>query len=360
MKNWFIGLLFLPLISLAQEGKDFSLSGYLKGLPENTEVIIKNEDLGPTPLATTKSKAGKFILKGKIAEANLYYLSYEGSPQKVYLFMEPANMKIEGHKDSLTTVRISGSVAQKEFAEFNNQFNASFARLSQLAQQLNANQADPGGALRSEYNALAKEINAKTDLFVAQHKTSVVSPFAILVMSQMSEDILVSEARFQMLEPAARTSYFGRMLDQTIAEGKIGAIGTQAIEFVQNDTTGNPVSLSSFKGKYVLVDFWASWCKPCRQENPNVVDAFQKYNQKNFTVLGVSLDRSRDPWLQAIRDDKLTWTHVSDLKFWNNEVAARYKVSSIPQNFLIDPNGKIIAKNLRGEELQSRLQELLK
>ena len=269
-------------------------------------------------------------------------------------------MTIDGHKDSLSIARVSGSSAQVDFTAFNKQFNASFARLGQLAQQINSGQPDPGGNVRKEYDALVRQINAGTDEYVAQHQSSVVAPFAIMVMSQLTEDITVTENRFLKLQPVARESYFGRMLNQTITEGKIGAIGTDAIEFVQNDTTGKPVSLSSFRGKYVLIDFWASWCKPCREENPNVVEAYKKYSHKNFTVLGVSLDRAKEPWLQAIRDDKLYWTQVSDLKFWNNEAAARYKVSSIPQNFLIDPNGKIIAKNLRGEELQSRLEAMLK
>ena len=126
------------------------------------------------------------------------------------------------------------------------------------------------------------------------------------------------------------------------------------------DLNGNMVSLSSFKGKYVLLDFWASWCGPCRGENPNVVAAYERFKGNNFTILGVSLDNKKDAWEQAIKEDGLTWTQVSDLKGWSSSAATLYAVQSIPSNFLIDPTGKIIARNLRGSELEEMLQQILK
>ncbi len=138
-------------------------------------------------------------------------------------------------------------------------------------------------------------------------------------------------------------------------------IGAEAPLFQQPDTAGNIINLKDLRGKYVLLDFWASWCGPCREENPNVVKAYEQFRDKNFTVLGISLDKSdkRDAWMKAIKDDGLAWYHVSDLKFWNNAVAQLYSVRSIPQNFLLDPQGKIVAANLRGEALQRKLQELI-
>ncbi|MBB6271885.1 peroxiredoxin [Pedobacter cryoconitis] len=135
-----------------------------------------------------------------------------------------------------------------------------------------------------------------------------------------------------------------------------------APDFTQNDVNENPIKLSSFKGKFVLIDFWASWCKPCRAENPNVIKAYAKYKDKNFEILGVSLDEEtgKTAWIEAIKKDGITWPQVSDLKGWKNEAAKLYAIKSIPQNFLIDPSGKIIATNLRGEELEKALDKFLK
>ncbi len=138
------------------------------------------------------------------------------------------------------------------------------------------------------------------------------------------------------------------------------AIGKTIPDFEQTDVDGKMINIQSYRGKYVLVDFWASWCGPCRGENPNVVNAYNRFKDKNFTVLGVSLDKSKEPWIQAINKDGLVWKHVSDLQGWSNSVAQKFGITSIPQNYLIDPNGIVIGKNLRGAALEAKLESILK
>lgn len=194
----------------------------------------------------------------------------------------------------------------------------------------------------------------------AKDEKSAVALYALNQYAGYAIEASKTEPLFNQLPENIKSLPSAKMMKDRIDKAKMTDIGQYAIPFTQNDTAGMAVTLSSFKGKYVLIDFWASWCGPCRQENPNVVNAFQKYNENGFTVLGISLDQpnAKDKWMKAIYDDNLTWTHVSDLKFWNNEVAKAYGIQAIPQNYLIDKEGKIIGKNLRGEALQSTLKDL--
>jgi peroxiredoxin len=209
-------------------------------------------------------------------------------------------------------------------------------------------------------NNTVAAIQKQIDVFVNEKPASPVSSFLLYVTNQLNTDPQVMEQRYNKLTSAAKTNVYSKALDQMVEAMHFGAIGSNAPDFVQNDADGKPISLSSFRGKYVLIDFWASWCGPCRRENPAVVAAYNQFKDKNFTILGVSLDQDKQKWLDAVKNDNLTWTHVSDLAYWNNAVAKKYNVSSIPQNYLLDPSGKIIAKNLRGEELRQKLSELLK
>lgn len=361
MKRYLLFYLLLPCFLLAQPSGKFSIEGKLSGLADGTVISLRDQNPEQTtPIATATAKAGRFSMKGELPQSNLYYLNYPGTEQRLFVYLEPGNIRLEGHKDSLLSARVTGSPAHEAFTAFNMEFSSLFGKVSALAQQLNSGEADSTGKLRKQYEETVADINRRTDAYVQRYSQSVVAPFAIMVMSQLTEDLSVMEGRYAMLKSSAKESLYGQMIAKALNDAKAGAVGSQAIEFTQNDPDGKPVSLASFRGKYVLIDFWASWCRPCRDENPNVVAAFEKFKSKNFTVLGVSLDRSKEPWVKAIADDRLTWTHVSDLKFWNNEVAQMYRISSIPQNLLLGPDGKIIAKNLRGPELHRQLEALIK
>jgi peroxiredoxin len=338
----------------------FVISGHINGLAEKSAVFITDANKPTDTLASTTVKGGVFILKGQVTEPNLYELNFGGAEKKTVLFIGNESVKVEGSADNLATLKVTGSPSQDDFMLFQQDFNPYFIQLNMLTQFANT----PEGALKRDsigekYNAIAAVIESKIDSFIQQGKSSYVSPFILVVTYQLSDDPLLLERRFLTLSPAVQESMYGKYLKEQIENGKIGAVGTEAIDFTQNDTSGKPISLSSFKGKYVLVDFWASWCRPCRMENPNVLAAYGKFKAKNFTVLGVSLDRERNLWIKAIHDDNLDWAQVSDLKFWNNEAAMKYRIQQIPQNFLIDPNGKIIGRNLRGPDLDARLCELL-
>lgn len=355
-------LLFLcPLFVLAQgTPKPFTIDGKLDGFAEGTDIkLYKNGD--NSELASAKLVKGKFSLKGNVTEPVLCFLVV-GSEKAVELYVESSTISYKGNKQEPGKHKVEGSQSHSEFNIFISAFMPLAQQLSALANTINNTM--PGAerdALMTTYTSSQKTIQNEIDKFINGYPKSGIAPFVLNATYQFNEDPTVLEERFNKLDATVRASESGKQLQDFITESKIGAVGTQSLDFTQPDTTGIPVSLSSFRGKYVLVDFWASWCRPCRDENPNVVENYNKFSKKNFTVLGVSLDRpgQKEKWLEAIYTDKLTWTQVSDLQFWNNAAAQLYKVKGIPQNFLVDPQGKIVAKNLRGPELEAKLCEIL-
>lgn len=282
------------------------------------------------------------------------------------LYVERGRTTITG-KDSVKTATIKGSpvsadhIRLKEMAAANNaRFNREYAALKARADAEGHSEPAAVG-VNALINKLAFYNDSVNLAFIAQNPDSYVSLVTLIEMAGTFIDVPAIDPLYNSLSPAIRNTPVGVAFGIKLNGLREFANGAIAPDFTQNDTNGKPVKLSDFRGKYVLLDFWASWCGPCRMENPAVVKAYNAYKDKNFTVLGVSLDYpgKKADWLAAIEKDGLPWTHVSDLQGRNNAVAQRYKVTAIPFNLLIDPAGKIIGRNLRGEKLREKLAGIL-
>jgi peroxiredoxin len=361
MKKYFFLVLLIPFATNAQKKKSvkpiakkeivkptvastgFVINGN-SDFADGTTLKLLNGSTGAEE-QTFSTKKGKFTFKGTVTSPDFKLIGVNGQPPFITMFLDNNTITINAKKDALETADIKGSASHNDFVAF----NTATAKYQDLF----------AGKGRYDVNYI-DEAATVVEKFVASHKASYISPLGIFRHSQMTGDYLKQEQMYNILDAAIQNSPIGKYIADQIKANADAGYGKPLADFSQADTSGNMISLSSFKGKYVLVDFWASWCGPCRAENPNVVRTFEQYKNKNFTVLGISLDREKKNWVDAITADGLNWTQLSDLKFWSNAVAQQFSIQSIPQNFLVDPNGNLIGKNLRGSALEYKLLSIMK
>ncbi|HEU4551379.1 MAG TPA: TlpA disulfide reductase family protein [Chitinophaga sp.] len=360
---------------LMAQGNTFRLKGKIGALNAPAKAYLLYSYNSKTRLDSAAITGGRFELTGPLdypVTATLI-ISHDGKnmrqmkgQDKLNFYLEPGNMHLTP-ADSIAHSGVTGSA-------INNEYAALQKALQPVEKAYAAVYAEYAGASEEERKSdtFRKAIDAKADAnqqdrrsvelaFIQSYPNSLVSLHAIQEYGGAVPDVDVVQPLFEALSAQVRQTAPGRRYGAYLARLARTAIGKTAPEIALPDTAGKVIKLSSFRGKYVLIDFWASWCGPCRAENPVVVKAYEKYKSKGFEILGVSLDKetSKAAWIKAIRDDQLTWPQVSDLKYWNSAVADDYGVRAIPQNFLLDPQGKIIAKNLRGDALEQKLGEAL-
>lgn len=367
-----LGLFSLSAMAQNPAPKSVVITGKVKTIGAGERVYLETNGQPARRIDSADVQRDKsFTLKSALPDGGGVFLLNIANAQRLALLLEGGenlNVVADGFATDMKTGKkgtavVTGSKNMDYYQQLMTMKSDMDARVTGWNQQYtDATQKKDQKrmeAIQRDYEGAEKGMVTKVKALLPGMGTSLAALFATNFLS-VDNDFPTLDTLARRFEKENPSSPQAKSFIGNIARIRGVMVGSEAPEIALNDTTGKPVPLSSLRGKYVLIDFWASWCGPCRQENPNVVRMYNKYKDKGFAIYSVSLDQAKANWTKAIRNDNLTWTHVSDLKYWQSAAAQQYGVQAIPQTFLIDRQGKIIAKNLRGDALEQKLEEVLK
>jgi len=349
--------------SVVGKGTEVIITGEAVSSQKGLLILKKMEDGGLVAIDTAEISGTTFTLKAYLTEPDFYAINVFGQ-KDIPLALNPANPKVKVSLDTRQPdfgVKVTGSKDTDDYYAFEKIIRDFTTRFQALEQKY----TDQPAELQKAYNELQKESVVKVKAFMDSIGPTIVSVRAASVLEpEVEYEFLKAfHQKMKVVLPESKYTQKLQLQVQSIAQEleatKHLQVGQPAPEISLPSPEGSPITLSSLKGKVVLIDFWASWCGPCRQENPNVVRVYNEYKSKGFEIYGVSLDKERDSWLAAIKEDQLSWLHVSDLQFWSSAAAQTYHVRAIPATYLIGRDGIILAKNLRGPALEAKLAEVL-
>lgn len=364
-------LCLLPFAVMAQD--KFEISGKLTAAGSDKMAILSYKDSqGKDKNDTAMIKSGKFTFNSETAFGNRAYLSLvpvkkdtsknRRQPDHQSFYLEKGKYSVIG-TDSVSKAAITGAQAQTDYLLYTKLMDTLTAHYKVLVNRYFKASAAKDTAeikrIQTEGKPLGVRMNAALDSFILSHPDSYVTLDLVATEKAAVIDPKEFDRYYKPLSKRVMASFTGQKLAARYQKALQISVG-KTFDFTQTDDKGNEFKLSSLKGKYVLVDFWASWCAPCRAENPNLLKAYNALKDKKFEIVGISLDETKEAWLKAVAVDKMPWIQVSDLKGFKSDIAVKLGISAIPQNVLVDPKGVIIAKNLRGDELHSKLAELIK
>jgi len=386
MKKIFLLLTASVAIISCSKVKDgeYLITGTAKGIENGKTIILQGQDPKTqmtVALDTVKVENGKFEIKGKVTEPAFHTLIIQDIQGLVPFILETGEINIAIDKDSIQKTKISGTYNNDEYVKFDAELKVATKKLidfqkkntqtMQAAQQKQDTAVVNG--LMKEFMAIQTQVQEDTKkkyvTYAEGHPKSFISALILQGMAgDPTADVKKIEALYNSLDESVKNTTPGKKVKETLGRMKMPAVGASAApvgdakwraDFSAPNPEGKVISLKESLGKVTIVDFWASWCGPCRQENPNVVAIYNELHSKGLNIIGVSLDKEAGAWKQAIAKDKLTWTQVSNLKYWDEPIAKQYQVESIPATFILDASGKIVAKDLRGAELRAKILELL-